>query len=102
MNVSSLNNEQTKKKIKIKINLKPNLSFNSILMSFHLKLLTSGQRSVVLAIYFTAHGFKIQSELTAIQKKMPALYFLPPEWKVSIQGRTFAQHSPVLNVHSLV
>jgi len=95
-NVSSLNNEQKE------INLKPNLSFNSILMSFHLKLPTSGQRPVVLSIYFTAHSFKTESDVTAAQKKIPALCFLPTEWKVSIQGRTFPQHSPVLNVHSLV
>jgi hypothetical protein len=70
-------------------------------MSFHLKLLTLDQGSVVLSISFTAHSFKIESDVTAIQKKMPALYFLPSKWKVSIQGREFAQHSPVLNVHSL-
>lgn len=95
--VSSLNNEQKKKK-----KLKPNLCFNSILMSFHLKLLTSCQGPVVLSIYFTAHSFKTESDETAIQMKILALCFLSNERKVSIQGITFPQHSPVLNVYSLV
>jgi hypothetical protein len=67
-------------------------------MFFHLKLLISGQLSVVLSIYFTTHTFNLENDITAIEKKTPASHFLPAEWKVNIQGIMFTIVSPKIAI----